>query len=206
MLGSTNIANMYSTTSLYTPVDISRNGQRTYTTQIKDLTPAGRSSTPIAEIKQNRQQIKGGVKDQVQYQNQTQAQNQYQYQNQNQYQSQNPKIRELTREMQFGTNLVQNKDKEAFSTRSQHTDEKGESHVDENSYIEKLWGKKRDMTKYTILTFVILFALSLHSLIEYLYDQIFIPSNIMQKQKIIIKILYPVVVCIILWNIKTFFL
>lgn len=73
-----------------------------------------------------------------------------------------------------------------------------------NSYLDKLLSKKKDIMKLLIISFIFLFAISLHGVIDY-YLKKFFEENIMGAGKeFIFRMLYPVTVLLVLWNIKVF--
>lgn len=87
-----------------------------------------------------------------------------------------------------------NKEKETFKA------------SEDDSYLDKLWSKKRDITKLLVFTCIVLIALSLHSFIEFYMKHLFQTSIFSFKQQAMVKAAYPVTVLILLWNMKAFLL
>jgi hypothetical protein len=73
-----------------------------------------------------------------------------------------------------------------------------------NNYVDKLLSKKRDIMKLLIISFVFLLAISLHSVVDHYLKQYF-EANVMSTGKeFLLRLLYPAVVLLLLWNIKAF--
>jgi hypothetical protein len=73
-----------------------------------------------------------------------------------------------------------------------------------NSYVDKLLSKKRDIMKLLIISFVFLLAISLHSVVDY-YLKKYLEDNVLSGGKeFLLRSLYPVAVLLALWNIKAF--
>jgi hypothetical protein len=77
---------------------------------------------------------------------------------------------------------------------------------DDESYMDRLWNKKRDVTKFIMFAFVILLAVSAHALIEFYIKYTFSVNVLTFKQQLMIRAAYPFLVVLLLWNIKTFML
>jgi uncharacterized membrane protein YcjF (UPF0283 family) len=77
---------------------------------------------------------------------------------------------------------------------------------DDASYVDKIWSKKRDITKLIMFAFIILLALSVHSCAEFFIQHLFSTNPFTYKQQLLVKIGYAVAVLLILWNIKAFML
>lgn len=78
----------------------------------------------------------------------------------------------------------------------QHTNE------GEPGYFDKLLTKKRDMIKIIIFALMILLAISLHSAIEYWLKDISTAYELSYKQELGVRVLYPVLIVVLLWNLK----
>jgi hypothetical protein len=71
-------------------------------------------------------------------------------------------------------------------------------------YLDKLWGKKRDVMKLVMFTLVFMLALSLHWVAKY-YMKDYLESNAMTPTKeFFFRLLYPCVVLFIVWNMRAF--
>lgn len=70
------------------------------------------------------------------------------------------------------------------------------------SYFEVLGSKKRDIMKLIILSMMVLLAISIHSFVMFLIKEGLASSEMSFKQEIGIRLLYPIVVLFILWNLK----
>jgi hypothetical protein len=72
----------------------------------------------------------------------------------------------------------------------------------ELGYFDMLGSKKRDMLKLVIMAMMILLALSLHSLVSFWMKEYLDSNDFSFRQEVGIRLLYPVVVLFILWNLK----
>lgn len=74
----------------------------------------------------------------------------------------------------------------------------------QSSYLDKLFSRKKDLLKITQLSLIVVLALSLHFLVDN-YLKNYIKSNDFTfERELIIRLLYPLSVLFILWNLKTF--
>lgn len=76
--------------------------------------------------------------------------------------------------------------------------------VQQQSYIDKLFSRKRELMKLLQFVFVIVLALSLHSLIEYYLKEYINDNEMSPWRQFFLRILYPVAALFILWNLKVF--
>ena len=76
----------------------------------------------------------------------------------------------------------------------------------ENGYFEKMGSKKRDITKLFLMACIILLALSMHSLCEFYIQQLIQDHHLSFRQKLVTRIIYPIMVMLLLWNTKAIFL
>lgn len=72
------------------------------------------------------------------------------------------------------------------------------------SYIDKLLNKKKDLIKILLYTFIIVLALSIHYLIDYYLNQYISNNNFSMERLLFVKLLYPIVIIFIIWNLKIF--
>lgn len=70
-------------------------------------------------------------------------------------------------------------------------------------YLETLWQKRRDVAKLCILALAVLLAISAHSAAwHYLREFIETAPNLSQWHELGLRIGYPVIVLVVLWNLK----
>lgn len=73
-----------------------------------------------------------------------------------------------------------------------------------NSYVDKMLSRKKEIVKLVTISFVVLFAISLHYFIDY-YLKKYFDENVMGGGKeVMLRLLYPAGVLFLLWNIKAF--
>lgn len=71
-------------------------------------------------------------------------------------------------------------------------------------YIDKMWGKKRDVMKLFMIALIFMSALSLHWVAKH-YMKDYLESNVMsQTKELIFRLLYPISVLFVLWNMRVF--
>ena len=63
---------------------------------------------------------------------------------------------------------------------------------------------KRETIKIVTYALIILFALALYSVFEMIIKEICLGNDLSYKQEIAIRLVYPLLVFIVLWNIKMF--
>ncbi len=74
----------------------------------------------------------------------------------------------------------------------------------ENSYLDKMLSKKKDVMKLLLFALVILLAISIHYVVD-VYIRRFIDENVLSSGKeFAFRILYPFLILLILWNMKVF--
>jgi len=71
------------------------------------------------------------------------------------------------------------------------------------SYIDQLASKKRDVAKLILMALVILLALGTHDLLAFAIKNYVIDQKLSYRQEIGARLLYPILVLVILWNLKT---
>lgn len=72
------------------------------------------------------------------------------------------------------------------------------------SYFDKLVAKKKDVLKLVLFSLVIILALSLHSMVKHYLKQFFEDNVMTASKEFAIRLLYPALVLLVLWNIKAF--
>lgn len=70
------------------------------------------------------------------------------------------------------------------------------------SHIDNMIQKRRDLLKMISIAVIILLAISLHTVVDCGLKELIISHDFSFKQELGIKILYPVIVVFILWNLK----
>lgn len=71
-------------------------------------------------------------------------------------------------------------------------------------YLDKLWGKKRDVMKLVMFTLVFMLALSLHWVAKH-YMKDYMDTNALTPTKeFFFRMLYPSVILFIVWNMRAF--
>jgi len=73
-----------------------------------------------------------------------------------------------------------------------------------STYIDKLISKKKDIIKLVIFSFVILLALSFHDLLTHYLKKYLEESILSSGQEFALRLLYPALVLLTLWNIRAF--
>lgn len=76
--------------------------------------------------------------------------------------------------------------------------------TDNQSYFDKLFSKKKELWKALQVTFIILLAISIHFVIDH-YLKVYINNTDLSfERELFIRLLYPIAIIFILWNLKTF--
>ncbi len=71
-------------------------------------------------------------------------------------------------------------------------------------YLDRLWGKKRDVMKLVMFTLVFMLALSLHWVAKF-YMKDYLESNALTPTKeFFFRLLYPCAILFIVWNMRAF--
>lgn len=100
-------------------------------------------------------------------------------------QYQDPKVAVLINELKKQQKMIANMEQQA-------------------GYFEKLGSKRKDVLRVIQLSLVIVLALSLHFVIDH-YLKTYIKNNDLSfERELILRILYPVAVVFIIWNMKAF--
>lgn len=110
---------------------------------------------------------------------------------------QNQKLLEIISEMKRQKNMKKNNVGDATQSKSYDT-------TSDDSYLDKLFSKKRDLLKLIQWSLIILLALSLHDIIGG-YIRNYISDNDFSKERdLFIRCLYPFSIIFVLWNLKVF--
>ena len=73
--------------------------------------------------------------------------------------------------------------------------------IHEETYIDKLISKKKDVMKFLQSGLIILFAISLHFIIDFFLKHYLQTYDISWNREVFIRVLYPVGVLFIAWNL-----
>lgn len=74
----------------------------------------------------------------------------------------------------------------------------------EESYFDKLMGKKKELMKFLQSGLIVLFAFSMHFVIDH-YLKYYLESNAISfEREVFLRVLYPVAVLFLAWNLITF--
>jgi hypothetical protein len=74
----------------------------------------------------------------------------------------------------------------------------------QSGYIDKLFSKKKDMLKIIQLSLIIVLAISIHFIIDYYMKNYLKNNDLTFERELILRLLYPVSIIFILWNMKAF--
>lgn len=74
----------------------------------------------------------------------------------------------------------------------------------EESYWDKMVNKRKEILKFVHSGLIILFAISLHFIIDFLLKAYLESNDVSHNREILIRVLYPVGILFIAWNIITF--
>lgn len=74
----------------------------------------------------------------------------------------------------------------------------------QQSYVDKLFSKKRELVKLLQFVFIIVLALSVHSLIDYYLKDYINNNDLSPWRQFFIRLLYPLAALLLLWNFKVF--
>jgi hypothetical protein len=73
--------------------------------------------------------------------------------------------------------------------------------VQEETYVDKLMAKKKDVLKFLQSGLIILFAISLHFIIDFFLKHYLQTYDVSWNREVFIRILYPVGILFVAWNI-----
>jgi len=72
------------------------------------------------------------------------------------------------------------------------------------SYIDKLGSKKKEILKLIQLALIIVLGLSLHNIIEFYLKDYITSTDFSYERQILIRLLYPLAIVFVLWNLKVY--
>lgn len=76
--------------------------------------------------------------------------------------------------------------------------------VESDSYIDKLMGKKKELIKFLQSGLIVLFAFSMHFVIDHYLQLYFQNNDVSFEREVFIRMLYPIAIIFIAWNIIAF--
>jgi len=76
--------------------------------------------------------------------------------------------------------------------------------AENQSYFEKLFSKRKELWKALQITFIILLAISIHFVIDHYLKVYITNTDLSFERELFIRLLYPIAIIFILWNLKTF--
>lgn len=74
----------------------------------------------------------------------------------------------------------------------------------QNGYFDKLGAKRKDVMRILQLSLVIVLALSLHFIVDHYLKNYIKNNDLSFERELIIRLLYPIAVVFIIWNMKAF--
>lgn len=74
----------------------------------------------------------------------------------------------------------------------------------EESYWDKMGNRKKDVFKFIHSGLIILFAISLHCIIDFILKNYLQTHDVSHNREIVIRILYPIGILFVAWNIIAF--
>jgi hypothetical protein len=74
----------------------------------------------------------------------------------------------------------------------------------QSGYVDKLFSKKKDLLRILQLSLIIVLAMSVHFIVDYYMKNYLKNNDLTFERELIIRMLYPVSVLFILWNMKAF--
>jgi hypothetical protein len=82
--------------------------------------------------------------------------------------------------------------------------QKNTQQTESQSYIDKLYSKRKELWKAIQISFIIILALSLHFIIDHYLKLYITNTDLSFERELFIRLLYPISILFILWNLKTF--
>jgi hypothetical protein len=79
-----------------------------------------------------------------------------------------------------------------------------QSSQEPQSYIDKLFSKRKELWKAMQISFIILLAISIHFVIDHYLKLYINNTDLSFEREMFIRMLYPLAILFILWNLKTF--
>jgi hypothetical protein len=82
--------------------------------------------------------------------------------------------------------------------------QKNTTSTESQSYIDKLYSKRKELWKAVQVSFMIILALSIHFIIDHYLKLYINNTDLSFERELFIRLLYPIAIIFILWNLKTF--
>jgi hypothetical protein len=76
--------------------------------------------------------------------------------------------------------------------------------VEQPSYFDKLFGKKKEVYKVLQLSLMITLGISIHFLIDHYLTKYLADNEMSFERQLILRLMYPLAVLFILWNLRVF--
>lgn len=76
--------------------------------------------------------------------------------------------------------------------------------VEEKSYLDKLFSKKKELSKAVQITLIILLAISIHFVIDHYMKMYINNQGLSFERELMLRLLYPLGILFLLWNMKVF--
>lgn len=79
-----------------------------------------------------------------------------------------------------------------------------QSQGDSSSYFDKLFSKRKEIYKVLQLSLIITLGLSIHFLIDHYLTKYLADNEMSFERQLILRLMYPLAVLFILWNLRVF--
>lgn len=76
--------------------------------------------------------------------------------------------------------------------------------VENQSYVDKLYARRKELWKALQISFIVLLAISIHFVIDHYLKLYINNTDLSFERELFIRMLYPLAIVFILWNLKTF--
>ena len=120
-------------------------------------------------------------------------------QNQNQNQNQLS-----SNDQQLNMLVAQLKEKKAAAAANANSQAAQPAQVEQPSYFDKLFGKKKEVYKVLQLSLMITLGISIHFLIDHYLTKYLADNEMSFERQLILRLMYPLAVLFILWNLRVF--
>lgn len=94
--------------------------------------------------------------------------------------------------------------KAASQTAQPYASSSSVAETESPSYFDKLFGKKKEMYKILQLSLMITLGLSVHFLIDHYLQKYLAEHDMSFERQLILRLMYPVAVLFIVWNLRVF--
>lgn len=72
------------------------------------------------------------------------------------------------------------------------------------SYFDKLMARKKDMGRLFQFALIIVLGLSIHMVVKHYLDEYISNNDLSMERQVLLRLLYPVAIIFLLWNLKVF--